>query len=111
MLGELMLEEVGPSPRLSFSFGPRLNLLTGDNGLGKSFVLDLAWWALTRNADPVPALPRTGGQGVVSASLVAEDGHRTEFQRIHNDLYRLLKDTDPFWARWLARAEAAGIEP
>lgn len=81
MLGELKLEEVGPSPRLSFSFGPRLNLLTGDNGLGKSFVLDLAWWALTRNADPVPALPRTGGQGVVSASLVAEDGHRTEFHR------------------------------
>ena len=41
MLGELKLEEVGPSPRLSFSFGPRLNLLTGDNGLGKSFVLEL----------------------------------------------------------------------
>ena len=27
---------------------PRLNLLTGDNGLGKSFLLDVAWWALTR---------------------------------------------------------------
>ncbi|WP_408491996.1 AAA family ATPase [Paraburkholderia sediminicola] len=26
----------------------RLNLLTGDNGLGKSFLLDIAWWALTR---------------------------------------------------------------
>lgn len=28
--------------------GSRLNLLTGDNGLGKSFLLDVAWWALTR---------------------------------------------------------------
>jgi hypothetical protein len=26
----------------------RLNLITGDNGLGKSFLLDGAWWALTR---------------------------------------------------------------
>lgn len=28
--------------------GSRLNLITGDNGLGKSFLLDVAWWALTR---------------------------------------------------------------
>ena len=27
---------------------PRLNLIAGDNGLGKSFLLDVAWWALTR---------------------------------------------------------------
>jgi len=33
---------------MEFEFGNRLNLLTGDNGLGKSFLLDLAWWALTR---------------------------------------------------------------
>ncbi|WP_257462974.1 AAA family ATPase [Archangium lipolyticum] len=79
MLGELKLEEVGPSPRLSFSFGPRLNLLTGDNGLGKTFVLDLAWWALTHNVDPVPALPRPGRKGWVSASIVTEMGHKLEF--------------------------------
>ncbi|HVE15665.1 MAG TPA: ATP-binding protein [Chthoniobacterales bacterium] len=29
-------------------FAPRLNLITGDNGLGKSFLLDVAWWTLTR---------------------------------------------------------------
>ena len=27
---------------------PRLNVITGDNGLGKSFLLDVIWWALTR---------------------------------------------------------------
>lgn len=26
----------------------RVNVLTGDNGLGKSFLLDVMWWALTR---------------------------------------------------------------
>jgi hypothetical protein len=32
---------------MSLDFASRLNLLTGDNGLGKSFVLDIAWWILT----------------------------------------------------------------
>jgi recombinational DNA repair ATPase RecF len=27
---------------------PRLNLITGDNSLGKSFLLDVAWYCLTR---------------------------------------------------------------
>ncbi|MBI5833933.1 MAG: AAA family ATPase [Armatimonadetes bacterium] len=47
MLQYLRLENVGPAPEMAFDFAPRLNLLTGDNGLGKSFVLDVAWWALT----------------------------------------------------------------
>jgi putative AbiEii toxin of type IV toxin-antitoxin system len=47
MLRSLHLKGVGPAPELSLEFAPRLNLLTGDNGLGKSFVLDIAWWALT----------------------------------------------------------------
>lgn len=34
---------------MELEFGKRLNLLTGDNGLGKSFLLDIAWWAMTRN--------------------------------------------------------------
>lgn len=48
MLRELNLRNVGPSPTLNAEFGSRLNLLTGDNGLGKSFLLDVAWWALSR---------------------------------------------------------------
>lgn len=47
MIRELHLKDVGPSRDLKFEFAPRLNILTGDNGLGKSFVLDVAWWALT----------------------------------------------------------------
>jgi hypothetical protein len=48
MLEYLKLHNVGPSPSLELHLAPRLNLITGDNGLGKSFLLDAAWWALTR---------------------------------------------------------------
>lgn len=48
MLERLEFRHLGPSPGMSLRFGERLNLLTGDNGLGKTFVLDAAWWALTR---------------------------------------------------------------
>ena len=48
MLEHLSLENVGPAPEMSLDFAPRVNLVTGDNGLGKSFLLDVAWWALTR---------------------------------------------------------------
>lgn len=48
MFKELRLENVGPASEMHLEFGERLNLLTGDNGLGKSFLLDIAWWSLTR---------------------------------------------------------------
>lgn len=47
MLKELQLHGVGPVADLHARFTGRLNVLTGDNGLGKSFLLDVAWWALT----------------------------------------------------------------
>ena len=48
MLERLELENVGPAPAMVLDLQRRLNLITGDNGLGKSFLLDVAWWALTR---------------------------------------------------------------
>ena len=48
MLERLELENVGPAPKMILDLQRRLNLITGDNGLGKSFLLDAAWWALTR---------------------------------------------------------------
>ncbi|MBF0183109.1 MAG: ATP-binding protein [Magnetococcales bacterium] len=49
MLKELILENIGPAPAMELPFGKRINLLTGDNGLGKTFLLDIAWWALTQS--------------------------------------------------------------
>lgn len=48
MLEDLELLNVGPAPRMNAEFAPRVNLITGDNGLGKSFLLDCAWWMVTR---------------------------------------------------------------
>jgi hypothetical protein len=48
MLKRLHLTNVGPAPEMRMDLASRLNLITGDNGLGKSFLLDVAWWALTR---------------------------------------------------------------
>jgi predicted ATPase len=47
MLETLHLKNVGPAKEMKLEFAPRLNVITGDNGLGKSFILDVAWWILT----------------------------------------------------------------
>ena len=49
MLNHLKLNHVGPAPEMQFEFAPRINLLTGNNSLGKTFILDVAWWALTQS--------------------------------------------------------------
>ncbi len=78
MLQQLHLKNVGPSPEMQLHFGERLNLITGNNGLGKSFLLDVAWWALTRRwpAEVNPkltagkkALPATDGEASLSFSF------------------------------------------
>ena len=48
MLEYLRLKNTGPAHEMEIEFASRVNLLTGDNGLGKSFLLDTAWWALTQ---------------------------------------------------------------
>ena len=62
ILGYLEVDSVGPVRPLVFQPSRRLNLVTGDNGLGKTFLFDLAWWALTqhwadRQATPTDVLP------------------------------------------------------
>ena len=49
MITRLQLHQVGPAPDLEADFGERLNLVTGDNGLGKTFLLDACWYALTQS--------------------------------------------------------------
>src|ERR1041384_7319729 len=60
MLEYLHLRNVGPAPEIEMRLAPRLNLITGDNGLGKSFLLEVAWWALTGTWAGYPARPHTG---------------------------------------------------
>jgi DNA repair exonuclease SbcCD ATPase subunit len=78
MLKSLRMENVGPSARMEAEFGRRLNVITGDNGLGKSFLLDMAWWVMTRNwpgesngqvNSGFMARPRNGAEGRVTAEV------------------------------------------
>ncbi|KWE60344.1 hypothetical protein WL77_26495 [Burkholderia ubonensis] len=66
MLESLRLHNVGPAPVMNMELAPRLNLITGDNGLGKSFLLDVAWWALTRTWARGLALPKPGTKSSIS---------------------------------------------
>ncbi len=62
MLETICLKNVGLATEMKMDLAPRLNLITGDNGLGKTLLLDSAWWALTRT------WPSTwGGKGVIPA--------------------------------------------
>ena len=78
MLKHLELKNVGPAASMLLEFGERLNVITGDNGLGKSFLLDIIWWTHTGKwpAEVNPrltagkkALPRGDGDANINADL------------------------------------------
>ena len=58
ILAYLKLRGIGPAKELEIEPAKRINILTGDNGLGKTFILDCAWWALSGQWADVPAYPR-----------------------------------------------------
>lgn len=86
MLRYLRLSNVGPAPHMRLEFAPRLNVLTGDNGLGKSFLLDMAWWALTRTWTGLPARPNANQSKMASIAFsvtdkVAKTKEKSRFDR------------------------------
>lgn len=85
MLRHIKMINIGPAPEMEIVFGERLNMLTGDNGLGKSFLLDIAWWSMTRRwpAEINPALtagkkaqPTESGEATISFSFNGENGQK-----------------------------------
>ena len=76
MLECLKLANVGPAPEMTLQLAPRFNLITGDNGLGKSFLLDVAWWALTQSW-PQEVNPR------MISGLLAQPHDSTKAASIH----------------------------
>ena len=54
----LELQGLGPVKHLIFTPGERLSIVTGDNGLGKTFLLECAWWSLTGEWADQQAYPR-----------------------------------------------------
>lgn len=58
-LSYLELSNVGPASEICMEPSSRLNIITGDNGLGKSFLMECAWWALTGTWASYPAQPHS----------------------------------------------------
>lgn len=115
MIKWLKLDNVGPAPEMELEFAHRLNLITGDNGLGKSFLLDVIWWALTgrwpkevngRMTSGYPARPH---DAAVSATIAAVLLGRTGFapvSAIHSAEY---ERRDQRWKRNAGRPAIPGI--
>lgn len=69
------LKNVGPSEQLEFYPAERLSIITGDNGLGKTFVLECAWWSLTGQWAERQALPNLKeGHGTPSITFAISSG-------------------------------------
>jgi putative AbiEii toxin of type IV toxin-antitoxin system len=60
MLSYLETWGLGPAKHLLLEPADRLTLITGDNGLGKTFLLECAWFALTGDWAGMQASPNLG---------------------------------------------------
>jgi hypothetical protein len=67
LLSFLKLDNVGPTASLTFEPNSRLNIITGDNGLGKSFIMECAWWALTGEWPDFLMIPYDTNKGIRSS--------------------------------------------
>ena len=111
MLERLELANVGPAPAMTLQLAPRFNLLTGDNGLGKSFLLDVAWWALTRRwpqevnprmTSGLPAQPRNPAAQAIIHLRVRSATKDVEYKATYSN-------TDGVWKGNRGRPWAPGL--
>jgi hypothetical protein len=58
ILNYLVLKGIGPIRKLPIEPGRRLNIITGDNGVGKSFLLECIWWVFSGVWPKKPVYPR-----------------------------------------------------
>lgn len=75
-LSYLATSGLGPAHKFVLEPAKRLSLVTGDNGLGKSFLLEAAWWALTGTWAGRPSYPNPGQRNTdVEISFAIEGEH------------------------------------
>jgi predicted ATPase len=103
MLKYLKLTQVGLAPELQVNWADRINLIAGDNGLGKTFLLDLAWWALTRTwAGPIALPTGKGKRSVIEYSVQGKSKEAKSGQSI-------FRRSDESWPLPAARPTMPGI--
>ena len=104
MLKRLFFNNVGPAKSMEIDFLPRLNFLTGDNGLGKSFLLEAAWWAMTGTWSQGPIMPH-GAPKNARIALTIQDSAGTPIRRSLSHYHRGLER----WARSPDSEDLRGI--
>lgn len=107
MLESIHLKNVGPAPEMKMNLAPRLNLVTGDNGLGKSFLLDVAWWALTRSWAREMAIPKPGVDAEIEFAFTTKSGSTPT----HVSRYQAARQRPHHGDPHLAGAEAFALVP
>ena len=60
-VGLVKLKNVGPTQELAYAPSSRLNLIVGDNSVGKTFLLETVWWVLTGKWNGYAAEPKDRG--------------------------------------------------
>jgi len=95
MLKKLQIKGVGPAPQIDLDCASRLNILTGDNGLGKTFLLDIIWWCISRKWGknliiPTNQLPE---KPEISYTLLIPGTDEVELSRSYFDYPKRWRDT------------------
>ncbi|MCL2824558.1 MAG: AAA family ATPase [Polyangiaceae bacterium] len=84
MLERISIKHIPPFDDAEMDVAPRLNLITGDNGLGKTLLLDCVFFALTRSwpttFDGIGVVPKSGDATIAwtmrdGAAAVSLDSH------------------------------------
>ena len=83
MLRKIVIENLGVFRHLSMEFAPRLNILCGTNGTGKSFLLDSVWFALTHRwpIEPVTSIKKARIECIGSDSSGDHMDYSASFDR------------------------------
>ena len=82
-LKQLALFEIGPASLFRYEPAERLNIITGDNSLGKTFLFECIWWALTGEWIEGPIRPRpevSKKTPCISFSVSGTDGRVQQFK-------------------------------
>lgn len=72
ILERLTASGLPPFHAFDCEFRRRINLITGDNGLGKSLLLDLAFWQLTNTWPSAAPLRASGNEAYVESVVTGE---------------------------------------
>lgn len=87
-LSKIELTNVGPCDHVEMLLSSRLNIITGDNGLGKTFLMDCAWWALTNTwtgNEARPKYPEGSKRAFISYAIAGKSKVATEKKVLYDN--------------------------